>query len=199
MPKLSLSYFLRFVWPGSVLFGYWIFVSGVSSNPFAPLLLCLFLGIFIHVLYKGTVWNLQRLVQQKVIGIPQLDMHRKIVDELGLSSEMKRIGVASACVQYILEQPGNADFSSKLAVKNSLCHVAGMSFWLFLGFAAHQFFLLGTFDKPSIILLAVAVLSYLGYMRLSQQADRLEFIFLQARNPEYQACLHNFLKTGRPA
>jgi hypothetical protein len=207
MPKITLGWFLRLEWPGIAIMLYWYFLASASPNgiPIGAALVCLCLGPLFYQMYLATGWRAMRSVLAKRGRIPQLELHRKMVRDMGVEdAEYSSWLFSRQCIRRFLENQRKAEKHreevASLFLENSLVHVTAMSFWL-----SGVMFLITLFTRkvwsiPHLGLALVAFVALLSYLWHEKQADTREAQILQASIDTYRSYLRDEIgMTDSPA
>ncbi len=200
---------LRYLYPGILGTVYLIFLKSYSTGGVLNFienldsstltLLGLTLGIFLYSVYRGVIYfPIIRFIEFKTFGIPQIELHNKLVDEL-LPEEkkafFKEFSVAHAVYSLVLKNTGYTD-----NFHNSNVHVLCFT-GLFLLISSFiqifvdvNIFICGLMFCLGVLLIFVSMV----YDRF--QADTREYIFLLYNQKDYKDVLTKIitLEGGAP-
>jgi len=198
MPPIDWNTYVRSVYPGLVLVGFWYWRHNevLSNGLFVSYgIAVLISGIFFYALYRGVLYfPIARYIEKWTVGIRQYDFHLKTAKELEAPDKVKTLPMAHAFYANFLGRNAPTEFRNELSRLNALVHVLFMTAFLCIIFCVYDVIAFG-FNPPWILVwpLAFFLLFVGGVVFDRWQADLRETIFLEENKDKYTESLRDYI------
>jgi len=208
-----LSFLLRYLYPGIllVLFVWWRYNEFISSsnlffifptNTINTTLLILILGLIlftsgaiVYFIYRALFHPLIILIEKNIVGVPQYEFHKSVIDELKAPLWAMKIKIVQGCINEVIRTKASPEDRAERWLSNSSVHFLLMTSLLcFLAFL-HDIIFLDIQAHLVWLWLVSFVISLIGGIATDYfWADERETSFLRRHREEYKKVLHQRIK-----